>query len=446
MGSARVNIKPPSMDDTHGPGKSHSRFSEALNPFIKTREEAAAIRRGLQQYLGNHLESNDTSLNLLNVPDIRQISSESPPSALSAVRGAYWRALKAQSVAQAKHDALQADIEQLKRKQASFGVNADNSSGATGEEYLGLLRQRERHRKLTVIDRALSQMSTNTDRTSSSFDDVVKGHVGEIPAPPSTQPSISRDPEVEANVIELKKAVISTKRLINQHKISSATNEEQNVPPEVEVAGLQKALQELTMWMEDQLTTIAETEPEQQSSKDPVQNGDKESHASVEDIEVLYGRYLETRQRLVRNVNHGTQTDAAAHDEEWLAELSNPRTTSSHLPPTKTPATVTVPFIPKLLAVKADEQSFFQQSAYLRRQLSDSESGRARLIERLADESHLVQPGASQGIDWANAVATDTTEESVLQRLEIGKTYTSSATETHDAIKWLPSSLQRLSD
>jgi hypothetical protein len=434
------------MGEIQDSGGALSQVAELLNPFIRTREEVAAIRRDLQQYLGTHLESNDTSLNLLSVPNIRRISSESPPSALSAVRGAYWRSLKAQSAAQAKHDALQGDIEQLKRKQASSGANADNTSGATGEGYLGLLRQRERHRKLKVVDRALSKMSTDTDKTSSSFDDVVKGRVGEVPVPPSTQPSISRDPEVEANFTELKKAVISTKRRINQHKISSATNEEQNVPPEVEVAGLQKALQELTMWMEDQLTIIAETEPEQNASKDPVTNGGEEAHASVEDIEVLYDRYLEARQRLVRNVNHGTQTDAAAHHEEWLAELSNPRTTSSPLPPTKTPGNVIVPFIPKLLAVKAEEQSFVQQSAYLRRQLSDSESGTARLIERLADESHLVQPGASQGIDWANAVATDTTEESVLQRLEIGKTYTSSATETHDAIKWLPSSLQRLSD
>jgi hypothetical protein len=434
------------MDDMQDSETPLSRVAEVLNPFVKTREEVAAIRRDLQQYLGIHLESNDASLNLLNVPHIRHINSESPPSALSAVRGAYWRALKAQSAAQDKHDALQADIEQLKRKQVSSGANADNGSGATGEDYLCLLRQRERHRKLKVIDRALFKMSSNRDKTSSSFDDVVKGRIGEIPVPPSTQPSISRDPEVEANVTELKKAVISTKRRIDQHKISFTANEEQSVPPEVEVAGLQKALQELTMWMEDQLTIIAENEPEQNSSKDPVQNGREEGRASVEDIEVLYGRYLEARQRLVKSVNHGTQTDAAAHDEEWLAELRNPRTTSSLPPPTKTPGTVIVPFIPKLLAVKAEEQSFIQQSAYLRRQLSDSESDTARLMERLADESHLVQPGASRGQDWTHAATTDTTEESVLRRLEIGKTYTRFATETHDAIKCLPDSLHRLSE
>ena len=429
--------------------------AEALSPYIKSREDVTKIRQGLQNYLQSQLQTQGVSSSSLNVAASYGSELDSPPPRLTGVRKAYWRALQAHSAAQAKYDALKTELDQLKHnKTAHSGNEGVRNANSIDESYIALLRQREKYRKLKVIDRALSEInSTDSETPTNNLDDIVKKKIGDLPTPPSTQPSFSRSPEVESKVMELKKAVVSTKRRAEQQGNSSTTNSANgtnDATPQAEIAGLQSALQELTSWMEDKLTLIASAEMEAQSAGDgQTPNGTSaKSPISTEDIEALYEQYLDARQRLIHTVNDSPAADADASAAGFDFEHSRSKSVDPSKSAPKSSAESVLPYIPSLVAAKQEEQSLFQQTTYVRRQLSAAEEQTASLIRRLADESHLVQPGASHGKDWvvASKNAGAATEEFIRQRLAVGETSVGSAEETLEAIESWPESLNRVVD
>ncbi|KAK5172310.1 uncharacterized protein LTR77_003948 [Saxophila tyrrhenica] len=426
--------------------------AEALKPYIRRREEVAEIRGNLQKHLHDHLDRDGSPLTTvtLSAPGVTHLGS--PPSSLTGVRRAYWKALEAHSKAQAKYDGLKQELDQIRR--GVNGGHSDSSSGTATEDYIALLRQKEKHRRLNVINNALSKTSGSTETASASnLDDSIRKKVGELPVPPSTQPSFSRSPEVDAKMMQLKKAVVSSKRRVDEQRRNAAEQatdaNREATTAEAEVAGLQKALQELTTWMETQLTTIAESEADAQ----PADGGARQNGATadpeidLDNIETLYESYLEARHRVVQNTNSSHITEGNTEEAaEWSNRSSTQRSQSPSHPNAKSSAVAALPFIRALAAAKSEEQSLVQQTAYVRKQLSSAEEGTARLIERLADESHLVHPGASSGKDWAEAgaQASRATKDSVADRLRSGKMYAGSAKEQYEAIEALPSSLDGL--
>ncbi len=422
--------------------------AEALRPYIKHRDEVADIRRNLQSHLQNQINRDGAPISTINVASPGATKLGSPPTSITGVRRAYWKALDAHLTAQTKYDALRTELDQLRRPVTA--TNGDLGVTRAGhDDYLALLREREKHRKLKVIDKALSNVTaSNGSASAGSLDDMVRSQVGELPVPPNTQPSFSRGPEVEAKIMQLKKAVVSTKRRADEQTRQAAEHtvrDVDQVAPEAEVAGLQKALQELTTWMETQLTIIAESDTDTQPlSESPRRNGELNgSGVDVEPIEALYDTYLETRQRLVHSVNDSERSTSEENHEpaEWPEDGTAQRHPVSASSTTKSTAVTMLPFIPALATAKSEEQSLIGQTAYVRRQLSSAEGDTARLVQRLADESHLVQPGASRGEDWAKAgtEASRVTKDSVSGRLANGQLFAGSAKEVYDAIESLPS-------
>lgn len=423
--------------------------AEALSRYIKPRGEVANIRRALQNYLQTQLQIQGISLSSVNLTDSYTSQIESPPPGLTGVRKAYWKALQAHNAAQAKYDALRTELDRLKHDKDLPTKSEDTQgSSASNASYIALLRQREKHRRLMVIDRALSEISSaNVGNPPNNLDDMVRKKMGELPTPPSTQPSFTRNPEVELKLMELKKAVVSTKRRTEEQRSQIAgqpTNGALEVSTHAEVAGLQKALQELTIWMEKQLTSIADAEADAQSVQDsPLTNGTPaKPRISTEDIETLYENYLDARQRLIQPVSDSVHADSDPSIMGLeLESVVSKGADASKIP--KTSAESVLPYIPTLVAAKQEEQSALQQTAYIRRRLASAEEETDRVMRRLADESHLVQPGAFQGKDWVAAakVAGAASNDFIKQRLVVGEASAGAAKETLDAIENLPKSL-----
>lgn len=423
----------------------------ALSPFIKSRDEAAGIRRELQNYLQSELKSNEKHLSSINLtsPDIR--TPEAPAGNLTGVRKAYWKALQSHTQAQEKYDALKAELDQIKH---SKNTNATSeSTSLPNDGYMILLRQREKHRKLMVIDRALSKIGSGDGSSSSNnLDDMIKAKSGEAPTPPSNQPSLNRNPEVDAKLMELKKAIVSTKRKAEEQRARISpppqpTDESGRPTSQGEVAGLQNALQVLTVWMEDQLTLIASTEADVKSPNDePTTNGiHEEPQVSMTSIERLYEQYLETRQRLIDTVNDDATPEPRANGFSFDTEISGGRGLDFRAP-NKSSAEVLLPFMPALIAAKQEEQALLQQSSHNRRQMAVSEDEMANVIRRFAGESHLVQPDANKGHDWTTAAteAGAATEKIIKDRFIAGEQAAAKANDTLHSVQGLPESLQNL--
>lgn len=418
-----------------------------LDPYIKSRDEVAAIRGGVQSLLQSQLQSNGVPLSSINLsaPTTSQLGP--PPQGISGVRKAYWRALQAHNVAQAKYDALRADLERLKHQRSNTTNTESQPSTTIGEDYIPLLRLREKQRKLKAIESAYASIaSAGSDISTNTSDDIVKRQIGETPVPPSSQPFANRDSDADAKILELKKALVSTKRRVEERR-KNVASQEVNAPnsasPQTAIVGLQNALQELTGWMETQLTIIANAEATALPDETPAKTGATDQTMKPDaDAAGLYAKYVEARERLVRNVND-PPTTSIDHAEDLVSEISSMKDTNF---PSKSSAEILLPHLPTLLAIKQEEQALIQQSAYVRRQTTSAETATERILRRLADESHLVQSGANTGGDWA-APAKDTsnaTRTYVKTRTEAGDASVSSADRALGSITSMPASLDRL--
>lgn len=422
-----------------------------LKPYIKSRDEVFRVRHTLQRHLEAEAAGYTTPLSNVNLAHANVSKLEARSASLSGVRKAYLRALASHIDAQERYDALRTELEQLKYPSSAPNFfNGGEAADRSSADYLALLRQKERHRKLKVIEMALSSIVTNHHASATgSLEDVIKEKVGELPTPPSTQPTQSRDPDVDVKTMALKKAVISTKQRVDFHKKQAVNGSTSNFhvgSPEAEIAGLRSALQELSVWMEDHLTIIADGELEIEAGSDNPANADSAGATPItlEDVEARYEQYLEARQQMVQSINmsdDGSNSD----DNEWLAELTAPRQVP--VPPlsSKANAAAIVPFIKRLVEAKGREQSQVQQTTYVRKQTSNAEDTTARLIQRLAEESHLVPPGASRGKDWSRAAteAGSATKKIATERLQAGEDFATAAQQSHDAIARLPKTLER---
>lgn len=441
--------------------------AEALQPYIKTRQEVEHVRRGLQ-----------ASFPVSTLDTARKSYSETPePGGLTGVRKAYLQALQAHRVAQEKYDALKTELEQLSRSEPTPGGAQGNTTAFLTESYVPLIRQRERRRKLAIVEKTLAKITAaGGDTVVESFDKVAKREVGELPHPPSTSGYADRELESDYDLTRLKKAILSTKRELEEHEELSAQANgiaEGDINPHADLKALQKTHSELTAWMENQLAMISDVDSTKDGSSSTYSAADnsagEEAAFSLSDIENLYKQYLDSRQRLLRVVSHQERQDSSPSSSP---DTTRRRSTSPTTPTTTTttldsdpslpaPSELILPYLSRLTSTKQTSQSLSQQTTHLRRQLTLAETQTQDILTRLADESHLVQPehhhrrqrggggggGAPQGQDWREAAeeAREATVNIVKKRVESGNSFAEQAVQTLESIHGLPGCVDGIS-
>nr|POF13042.1 hypothetical protein CFP56_10190 [Quercus suber] len=414
----------------------------ALDAFVKPRDEVATIRQDLQASVYSACDTDGPRLSAITVHAQGLSRESSTPSTLSGVRKAYWKAVHAHTAAQSKYDALKADLQQL-RSPGSRDSGSSTPSESINDHYLPLLRLRESMRRLQVIDEAFSEIaSTGNASSSNSVEGVVRRRNGEPPnAPQSDTAPYRQGPDVEARILQLKKAVLTAKRRLDDYADGPESGSLKRQSGEGgEVAGLQSALNELTSWMETQLSLIGNAEAEAlPAAEATLSNGQTSPEAtSLEDIADLYDSYLTARETLIYTINSPCSLET--QDPSTIFTASSRMSRAKNSDRRKTPLELLLPHIAFLANAKDDEQSMLEQSAYLRRQISAAEGDTDRLVARLADESHLVHPGAACGKDWAKAALSAGTETKTIvrERLEAGEVSVSTAKKALESINAVP--------
>lgn len=440
--------------------------AEALQPYIKTRQEVEHVRRGLQ-----------ASFPVSTLDTARKSYSETPePGGLTGVRKAYLQALQAHRVAQERYDALKTELEQLSRSEPTPGGAQGNTTAFLTESYVPLIRQRERRRKLAIVEKTLAKITAaGGDTVVESFDKVAKREVGELPHPPSTSGYADRELESDYDLTRLKKAILSTKRELEEHEELSAQANgiaEGDINPHADLKALQKTHNELTAWMENQLAMISDVDSTKDGSSSTYSAAEnsagEEAAFSLSDIENLYKQYLDSRQRLLRVVSHQERQDSSPSSSPDTARRrstspTTPTTTTTALdsdPSLPAPSELILPYLSRLTSTKQTSQSLSQQTTHLRRQLTLAETQTQDILTRLADESHLVQPehhhhrrrgggggGAPQGRDWREAAeeAREATVNVVRKRVESGNAFAEQAVQTLESIHGLPGCVDGIS-
>ncbi|KAF2217951.1 hypothetical protein CERZMDRAFT_108539 [Cercospora zeae-maydis SCOH1-5] len=428
--------------------------AKALQPYIKSRQEVQDIRRGLQASL---------PVSPLDAPHSAHPDDHNR-GGFTGVRKAYLRALQAHKTAQERYDALKTELGKISQNGTSQGAQTTDASFLT-DSYVPLVRQREKKRKLDVIDRALATIATTgEDALSLSFDQVIKSQVGELPHPPSAAGYADGElgSDADYDLTRLKKAIFAAKQEIEEHEQASLQANgvaDSHVSPMADLKALQKTHSELTTWMENQLAMISDLDSTKdddntsQAAPDHHSQSEDTPAFSLTDIESLYDQYLESRQRLLEIVS--TQEQEPLDSPPSSPEPSRRRaTTTSESEPTTLPNTseLLLPYLTRLTLAKQSSRSLLQQTTFTRRQISTAESRTQELLARLADESHLVQPehrrGEPQARDWKAAAeeASATTLHTSMKKLQSGQAAAESAARSLDAIQGMPKSIEALTE
>lgn len=353
-------------------------------------------------------------------------------------------------MARERYEGLRAELDVAARGSGeSFNAASDGGSGQDGELLL-LLKARERRRRLGAVERAVEAVEREGKGVvGAKIDDVVKKSVGDVPALPSQQGVISGGggrEEGEMRMVELKKAILGARATIGRCSREKSIVDSQ-VSGKDELFALQQSRNELIGWIEKQLALIgdAQAEDDKDVSSPMKKNGTDEEGGHVatnEEITQLYDRYLEARRTLLDSLQESSDISPLApapeSPKQALSSMDNDTAATT--------ATTLLPFIEPLLATKTTEQDIIHQAAYVRRQLSAADATSERLLRRLADESHLVHPGASRGRDWARAgeEASESTRDFILARAKAGEVASKEADGLLSKLDGVTEGLERL--
>ncbi|KAK0269372.1 hypothetical protein LTR91_000566 [Friedmanniomyces endolithicus] len=415
----------------------------SLNPYIKTRDEVTRIRKDLHSHLQVHDGSELVFLSLANPSG--PIKSQTPTT-ITGVRKAYLDALRAHSASQARYDALKADLASLAESKSSTSAVPVVSQPSVNDCHVPMLRQREKRRQLQLIDRTyVAVTTTGAASIDGHLDDIVRQQAGDLPTLLSKPPAnLSEKSNVEAQILKLKKTVLSVRRSVDALAAGNSGDRAISVPPARtggEALGLQSALNELTGWMEQRLAVIGDADAKSQAiGVTEVSNAHAASGGvSLDDIAASYRDYLVARQRTIYTTS---STPLTFRPASFSVALENGTSTRHQL---RSPANTILPYLDGLTSAKHEELCLFQESSFLRRQIAASESETQRLLARLADESHLVHPGISKARSWTTAAAeaSNATKEVALQRLQNGESSTGAAAQVLQGVRNVPEYLRQ---
>ncbi|KAF2863345.1 hypothetical protein K470DRAFT_210894 [Piedraia hortae CBS 480.64] len=382
--------------------------ARALELYIRPRHEVTNIRNALHAHLRDHVCEQDAPLTSVNL-DFDHKQAKNPlllsPSGLTGVRKAYVEALRA-------HAAAWTEYESMKRGLNQLGTSNEMSARpkTMASDFFPLLKQRERRRKLRILERAIPQINAEGERVVSQRpEDAVDHKVGPLPLPPSNEALHGVPTDVEEQIFQLKRAILTCQK----HKDTTKTT----VPDEL--SALQQAHMLLTEWIEDQLSIIGAGEAD-----DPSSNVMPGETLDISHVEAMYERYVAIRQRLIDTVNRTSPPDIS---REY--QTPGPERPTSATDRVAVDAEAVLPYLSRLGAAKRREETAERQRSQLRQVMENGQSDNGRLVARLVDESHLVEPSTMKIDEWATAARERerTTETMVRQQLQTGQAFITQA-------------------
>jgi hypothetical protein len=396
-------------------------LAEALRPYIKSREEIAEIRRGIDSLLSQHIQDDDVPISKVSLSFAGTSAQSTLNSPFNGARRAFMQALIARQKAQSQYDALRAELDLLQQtpKEKETDAKAENPVADT----VALIRQRQRRDKLLVIDKALDDLE-KVRHTSQYVDpsELLNGMQSQVPPPLAQQSQDESLAEAQSYVFELQKAVLRA-----QSTIQSTPRIDSSRKPVTEewkrAYALRRARDELIAWIEDELAKLSEDEGHVDLNLD--MSGDSGAQ-SMDEIKTtlseLYNKYITSRERLVRVLN----TRHNKTDSDFVEALPEKQQSTSSDEPSNSAALASevLPYIGILRSTAQEEAALMQHTSYLRRQITAVSTETEQLLVRLSDESHMVRPGTSHTAAWAEAARDARTgdREVINSRLVTGET------------------------
>ena len=432
-----LQFEPPSLNSSESTMSGYCplpQVQEALEPYIHSRQETLKIRQALTKHLKRQFNNGDSLAHLSVAVPTSSLEVNDSTDLPEGLYTQYLEALNAHRKAKEQYDSVKAEIEELQQssRDRQKGVDLGGSGIA---DHITLVKQRQQHRKLEIIQDALMQLEESEPNPSKvDLAEHLKETLGEPPQPPiEVTGHVNSDGKVDDVVFRLKKELLAAKSQLDRANAEKAAAEDRtkNLPdPSTasHVAALRAARDELIAWIEGELAKISENESEDASGLDVSEDHEAanteplSNDAVAAAVDDHYERYVEARKALI------DQIEAAARQSRTTLPALQPQTTQSTGMKTAVEAkdvkvSEVLQYLPSLIAASREEAALLQQSSHLRRQLAIASEETSRMIQRLAGESLLVTPNATGMEAWAKAAddASAKTTTFVQDQVRIGE-------------------------
>ena len=386
-----------------------SRISELLRPFIKSRQEALRIRRILSVYVTSAIDGLDgrtiTPLSLA-VPG-RDVDVKTIPPEMSGIRKDYLLALQANIKARKAYEHTSQQLI-LATENNPGGFDLDRPKGIDGwpiSTYLDLAQMQKQFQKLNVIQNHLDELRKNKIFSDDShFADQIRQEANAINiAPLTTEDHMQAEDDVQtqALITRLEKAILRAnhslrceRALLEDLRLKRGGQEDGadalQPPQATRIRALQKTRDELIAWIEQQLTNISEVEAEPEAGVFPrSEDSGTEIKQQKGKIEETYQNYLEVRRSILNLLSRRPSIANIGVPMNQTQSMSSDLERDAQQP--SRDAITALPLITEYMIPLADAQSsLLQQEAHISNSLNVQKRAMNRVLDRLADESHLL--------------------------------------------------------
>lgn len=391
---------------------------EALAPYIKTRQEALRIRKILSLYLTSHIRSVDDEVvnNLVLSAPGGAVQVPKVPTELSGFRKDYLRALQANIRARNEYKELTRDAIDAK-SEATFDIGPPYSRRVEDKAerlstYLSLLQERRTYEKLSILQDYLEVLNKKDVAASDYLSiDRMQRELPLVPeAPVATSRSLSSNNDTENLIHRLERTVLRAKHALENEKnlIAKLKDEQQTESRQAEVtdaespamgsgsgsklAALCRTRDELIRWMEEQLaksSQISEDTPLEDSNRD-LERKDSDIEQRKAAIAAKYEQYLEARKGMIAAASETVSYQGQVEGGKEQHQIVDPKVESNRSDNDQQ-ASWMLPYLTEYLIPSARAQkAFLQQESHLATSLSKQQNLTTQLLNRLANESHLL--------------------------------------------------------
>lgn len=382
--------------------------AQSLAPYIKTRQEALRIRRILSVFLAQNIEgTKPLSRTSLAVPSedarIRGI-----PAEVSGIRKKYLKALQTHIKAREEYDQfVQGPDEDTLKAMRHEQQQIDDDASAHVATYLDLLQSQRMYQKLSILQDYLDLLAQKHASKSDYL--TVESILKEISQPPellsfsiteSSSRTTSSEDTIQALTLHIEKAVLRAQNAVEKERrlLAQVKREQQheansdiNCPDmSAEIFALGETRDELISWIEQKLADGNQWE----DSLDKGSILDRERTSldvgqRKKAIEAKYEDYLQTRKSLVDLMSERralpTHKLVTKQEDSTFIPKSKSNETSAY------EASLVLPYLTEyIIPASTAQKGFLQQESHLSKTLADQSRETVKVLQRLADESHLL--------------------------------------------------------
>ena len=407
-------------------------FARQLAPYIKSRQEALRIRQVLTSYLRSQItfaEEDPERPNphaeshlVLCAPHDAVVDVKRAPLELTGLRKEYLEALQANVAAKQENQSVSENLAAKTQQRSKARAETTTTPVPKSElqTYLALLQDRRRNAKLEVFQHYLQELKGRQTVELEQFDKTEdqNQHLQRIGGYEDGGQGGSGEEGVKGLVHKLERAVIRAraqlereKKLFEELKAKHDARENTDngdIPSASKIQALQRTRDALVQWVEEKLMSVGANDegPIEELSPEEIEDASNLLDGRRTQIMQQYTTYVETRRALLETAAKSCQPVAPGPAKPREPSDDNDKPIAEEPLPLE-PMDAMAFASERILPLSKSQRGLSLQKSYLLGMLSKEKSTTLRILNRLADESHLLPeyPLLSRQLRFKHATA-----------------------------------------